>query len=436
MMRNPPREPSSLRTLLLAMLMILAASSACPQEILSTLAGSPLQSGSIDGTNTEVRFNDPAGLAVDPFGNIYIADSRNHTIRRIRTNGVVATFAGTAGQASSLNGMGTGARFDSPSGVAADRSGTVYVADTGNHTIRRISSNGLVSTLAGLAATAGFTDGPASLARFNSPLGIAVDDHGAIFVADTGNHTIRRISNGVVTTLAGSAGEWGTQDGLGLVARFNGPIGLVVGPDRDLFVSDANNYTIRRVSTAGVVTTIAGLADVDGCVDGVGTVARFCKPAGLALDLYGTLYVADSYNHVIRKITPAGNVATIAGAPGRDGSTDGANGRGRFFNPYGLAFDALGNLVITDTYNETIRSLLVPIQIFATKAASGQVRLAWSSLSGQYYQVQFKDSLDDDAPWQDLGGVLLGTSSEPSVFLDNLPPVPSQRYYRVRLLAP
>jgi streptogramin lyase len=233
---------------------------------------------------------------------------------------MVTTLAGSAGSAGSVDGMGSAARFDTPSGITVAGDGTIFVADAGNHTIREISAAGMVTTLAGSAGSAGSVDGMGSAARFDTPSGITVAGDGTIFVADAGNHTIREISAaGMVTTLAGNAGSSGAVDGMGSVARFYSPRGIAVGDDGIILVADAGNHTIREVSAAGMVTTLAGNAGSSGAVDGTGSAARFDTPGGITVTSDGTIYVADTYNHTIRA------AATIC-CEGRVGDANGQGG--------------------------------------------------------------------------------------------------------------
>lgn len=324
--------------------------------VISTLAGQVATTGLVDGTGTAARFNNPQSIAVDALGNIYVADSSSQTIRKVTSAGVVTTLAGQPGVAGSADGTGSAARFNGPSGVAVDGNGNVYVADTFNHTIRVITPAGVVTTVAGLANVAGFADGAVATARFSYPFGVGVDNFGGIYVADTGNHTIRRFSiNGFVTTMAGLAATQGSADGTGTVARFNSPRGLVVDAGGQVFVADVINHTIRKITQANVVTTVAGTAGLFGTADGTGSVARFNQPSGLTVDTVGNLYVTDTFNHTIRKITSAGVVTTLAGLAGTSGSADGLGSVARFNQPYGITVDAAGNLFIADTQNQTIR---------------------------------------------------------------------------------
>ncbi|NBV22159.1 MAG: hypothetical protein EBS05_09610 [Proteobacteria bacterium] len=425
------KAPSPLRSagaLHIALLLFLAFSLPA-QDSVRTLAGSPESPGTADGPNTTARFNDPAGLAIAADGTIFVADNNNHAIRRIGTNGVVTTFAGRPGTPGSADGASSIARFDSPTSLALGPDGALYVADTGNHTIRGVTTNGVVTTLAGSAGLADYVDGTGPVARFNQPLGIAVATDGSVFVADSGNHLIRHIdTNGLVSILAGNPETFGSADGTGTNAFFNSPIGLALAPDGSLFVSDANNFSIRRVTAAGLVFTVAGAAGLDGAVDGPANLARFGNPAELALAPNGTLYVADAAHHTIRRLTPDGQVSTIAGLVGADGAVDGANGVARFFNPYGLAIAPRGHLIVADTYNQTVRELLAPYTVGVSAGGTARV-ISWEAVAGHRYQVQFRGRVPAGA-WLNLGAAITADSPT-AVQIDATIVSPGTRYYRI-----
>ncbi|HEX7706254.1 MAG TPA: NHL repeat-containing protein, partial [Thermoanaerobaculia bacterium] len=339
-----------------------------PPYTFTHFAGSTGGPGWFDGTGSAGRFSVPSGVATDGSGNVYVADYYNHTIRRITPAGAVTTLAGLAGNAESADGTGSAARFRYPTGVATDGSGNVYVADQGNHTIRKITPTGMVTTLAGLAESWGSADGTGSSARFHGPTDVATDGSGNVYVADYNSQTIRKVTPaGVVTTLAGLAGGGGSADGTGSAARFNYPSGVATDGSGNVYVADPSNQTIRKITPAGVVTTLAGLAGTSGSADGSGSAARFYGPSGVATDGSGNVYVADYRNHTIRKVTPAGTVTTLAGLAGTSGSADGSGSGARFNGPISVATDGSGNVYVADPFNQTIRKV-TPAGVVTTLA--------------------------------------------------------------------
>jgi sugar lactone lactonase YvrE len=361
------------------LLMCVTGSRSQPLPI-NTLAGNATQ-GSADGTGSDARFNLPVGVTVDSAGNVYVADTLNSTVRKITPAGAVSTFAGLAGNFGSADGAGTNAQFYGPQGIAADSAGFLYVADTANATIRRISPAGAVSLFAGAADNFNSFDGTGTNASFYHPEGLAVDGAGNVYVADTWNHTIRKITPaGAVSTLAGLAENPGTADGTNSKARFNRPAGIALDSATNLFVTDFLNHTIRKITPGGTVSTIAGLAGAWGSADGTNSAARFFQPQGIYAADAATLFVVDSGSQTLRKLSASGTnwvVSTVAGLPGTAGSADGTGPAAQFYFPAGVALDGAGYLYIGDSANNTIRTTRVVPPLLQYSIAANQLVLTW-----------------------------------------------------------
>jgi sugar lactone lactonase YvrE len=318
-------------------------------QFVCSFAGSGTN-GFANGTGNSAVFSSLSQIAIDNSGNIYIADSGNHRIRKITSSGVVSTLAGS-GVAGFANGTSSVAKFWNPSGVAVDSNGNVYVADTSNHLIRKITTSGVVSTFAGTGSS-GYADG--TIAQFNTPLGLAVDTNGNVYVADQQNYRVRKITPaGVVSTLAGS-GINGFADGIGTAAKFSLFEHIAVDAAGNIYVADDYNNRIRKITSTGTVTTIAG-SGASGYSDGIGTSAVFANPIGISVDASGVIYVSDFENHKIRKILPSGVVSTLAGST--FGYADGNGSSAKFYYPFGIAVDLSGNVFVADSENYRVRKI-------------------------------------------------------------------------------
>ncbi|MEY4489615.1 MAG: hypothetical protein RIQ79_2123, partial [Verrucomicrobiota bacterium] len=345
--------------------------------VVTTIAGSAGTAGSTDATGTSARFDQPKGLALDGAGYLYISEANACRVRRLQiSNNQVTTLAGAYTTPGSLDATGTAARFNQPSGIAYDSAGArLLVTDALNAQLRALNVSTLaVTTLAGPPISKGSVDGTRAAARFRGPRHVARDNAGNLYIADRDNHTLRKITSaGVVTTLAGLAGTAGTVDATGSAARFNQPVGVAVTGDGSLiYVSEASGQVVRQVTSTSVVTTLAGGVGAAGAVNGTGTAARFDQPAGLALDVAGNVYVADFGNHAIRRITPAGVVSTFAGTLHSSGSADGDGATlARFQSPFGVACDASGNVYVADSYNQTIRKITASAVVSTYAGSAG-----------------------------------------------------------------
>ncbi|HJW44544.1 MAG TPA: hypothetical protein VJ463_08805 [Geothrix sp.] len=325
-----------------------------PDGVVSTYAGIMGEQGATDGSLTQARFTLPWGLAADPAGNLFVSDIATNTIRKISPAGQVSTFAGTTGQSGNKDGNGLTASFDHPSGLACDASGSVFVADENNHTIRRISSDGVVSTFAGSPGVLGSTDGQGAAARFTYPTALAVGPSGSIYVADSGSATVRKITPaGEVSTLAGDARYPGDKDDVGSAAQFNRITGIACDSTETIYVTTASG-TVRAITSTGAVSTLGGSAHVYGHRDGARAAAGFENLGPIAVGMSGSLIVGDAY--CLRKISPAGEVVTLAGIPGTSGSWDGPLGVARFSGPETMAMNAAGDLFVYDAAG-TIRQI-------------------------------------------------------------------------------
>jgi DNA-binding beta-propeller fold protein YncE len=345
--------PKGARRCLCGLLALAGALSASAQAVysspyvISTLAGAGfVYSGYLDGTGTAAQFNSPYGVAVDSGGNVYVADSANFVIRKITSGGVVTTLAGHAGVSGTADGTGTAAQFGSIRGIASDGSGNLYVTDTTYGTVRKVViASGSVSTFV-----------PAS-AGLSQPIGVAVDtSSGNVYIADSGNYVVRKVtSGGSVSILAGSVGNSGGTDGTGSGARFSYPTGVGVGSGGNVYVADFQGNTVRKITSAGAVTTFAGVFGDSGVVDGPVSGAVLNHPYGIAIDSAGDIFMTDNAN-LVREISAAGTVSTLAGQQGVFGSLNGTGANAWFNSPTGIATNSSGTVIyVSDTINNMIR---------------------------------------------------------------------------------
>ncbi|MBL3528829.1 MAG: hypothetical protein JMN27_14945 [gamma proteobacterium endosymbiont of Lamellibrachia anaximandri] len=335
-------------------------------NIVSTHAGTG-EPGDTDGNITTASFNAPSGFFVDTDGSLYIGDSGNNKIRKISPDGIVSTVAGT-GELGFNNGPINTATFASPAFFGKDSSGDSYIIEGPGHHIRKISAGGIVTTFAGTTGVAGYFDGVGETALFNNPNSLAIDSNDNVFVSDAGNNRIRKISpDGTVTTFAGN-GTAGFADGHRLSAQFDYPAGVAVDKFDNIYIADYQNNRVRKIK-AGTdsVITIAGNGS-NGVVDGYSPVAEFGSLSDIFVDDAGNIYVTEYFTRVVRKLTPVGNdsyeVSTIADAFTEDaGYQDGPGSIARFHNPSDVGVDSKGNIFVTDHADHRIRKISTVIQL-------------------------------------------------------------------------
>jgi hypothetical protein len=405
----------------------------------------------------------PSGIAVDSANKLYMTDT-NNTIWELQpagTNWTVTILAGLAGDGylnyGTNDGTGSAAQFKFPQGIAVDSATNIYVADTFNHTIRKISFmkppigplEWMVTTLAGLGGSNGTNDGTGSAARFDYPTGIAVDKAGNLYVADSGNDTIRQVTpvgtNWMVTTLAGLADVSGTNDGMGSGARFNSPFGVVVDGAINLYVTDSGNDTIRKMTLIGtnwMVTTLAGTAGISGNADGMGSNALFYHPTSIAADGMTNIYITDSGNYIIRKIASSGVVTTLAGHPHDPLAFYDENGTGSaagFEGLKGVTVDTNGNVYVADMFDFFIRKGYpenVPAVINSSGTGFGftnsQFGFTLTAPAGQLVVVETSTDLLNWLPIWTNAFPGVGTAESSLVFSDPQSDVYSNRFYRAR----
>jgi sugar lactone lactonase YvrE len=375
------------------------------------------------GTQTALAsgFQNPVGICVAPIGTLaagtlYVGDEFGYTVSAVSSSGVLTVLAGTGGQYGGVDGTGAAARFYSPTGMTIDGMGTIFLADPGNNDLRKITSAGVVTTFAGAPALTGDVDDTGAAARFSAPAGLATDTNGDLYVGDVGNAAIRKVTpagvvahalpagvkiglpqtltidtagnfyvssrsaiarvspSGTITTIAGDPnGQSGYMDGTGPAARFNSPAGIALDAAGNLYVADAGNFVIRKVTPGGAVTTLAGQPGVAGQSDGIGSAAQFTLPGVIAIDDAGNLYLTDG--HALRTINPDATVTTLAGSQ-TSGNADGTGAAAKFNSPYGLALRVGGSLYVSDTFNHEIRKVTVAGVVTTIAGAPGRTGVA------------------------------------------------------------
>jgi sugar lactone lactonase YvrE len=404
-----------------------------------------LEPGYSNAIGSQAMFHLPSGMAVDNAGTVYVADYENSVVRTITRAGVVSTLTGWEVDGPGVPIGGRPAQFYEPIGLAGDAAGNLYLASLDN-TIRKLTwmgTNWHVSMIAGAHDIYGSADGMGSLARFSQPFAIASDPSTNLYVTDVGNSTIRKLTpvgtDWYVSTLAGTPGISGVNDGTNGDAQFTFPRGIAVDALGNVFVADLGNQAIRRVTPAGVVTTIAGSRANIGSADGFGNVAQFLYPSWVAADHPGTVYVADHYNSAIRKLTQVGTnwlVTTVAGLSGHEGHADGTGSRAQFVFPNSMALDGLGNLYVADEFNIIRKGWAAdvsPVIVMEQPIMTGQeVRLDFTLATGAADSFALMQSGLPSGPWTTAPAAL--TTNVPGLSFRFAAPLTESgdRYFRVR----
>jgi PKD domain/RTX calcium-binding nonapeptide repeat (4 copies)/NHL repeat len=366
---------------------ITTVSAASGTDTITTLAGTGVAGFSGDtGQASAAQLNSPRDVAADAAGNVYIADRTNNRVRKVSPAGVITTFAGTGVLGfSGDTGQASAAQLNRPEGVAVDAAGNVYIADSSNHRVRKVDTAGVITTFAGTGVP-GFSGdtGQASAAQLNFPIGVAADGAGNVYIGDTDNHRVRKVSPaGVITTLAGTGVAGFSGDtGQASAAQLDSPRGVAVDGAGNVYIGDFFNHRVRKVNPAGVITTLAGTGVPGFSGDtGQASAAQLRFPRDVAADAAGNVYIADGDNHRVRKVDPAGVITTLAGTgvQGFSGDT-GQAALAQLRSPRGVAADPIGTVYIADTNNHRVRkvSAVAPTAAFSANPTSGNAPLTVS----------------------------------------------------------
>ncbi|MEV5137457.1 RICIN domain-containing protein [Streptomyces syringium] len=368
---------------------------------ISTVAGTGTAGFSGDnGPAVSAQMRHPYGIVVDSTGALYISEYNNHRVRKITTDGKISTIAGTGTKGFSGDcGPATAAQLNRPREVAMDSAGAIYIADSDNHRVRKITADGKICTVAGTGA-AGFggDGGPATAAQLDGPYGVAVDSTGTLYVAEYGNHRVRKITtDGKISTVAGTGTAGSDGDGGPAVsAKLNRPRGVAVGRAGDLYISDSENHRVRRITADGKISTIVGTGAAGfGGDGGPATAAQLDRPFEVAVDSTGTLYIPDIRNHRVRRVATDGKISTVVGTGAKGfGGDGGPAASAQLNNPIGVAVDRANSLYIADHANHRVRKVTLPKR--AGLPESGTV-VSWANVRSRLRMAVQRESTKDGA---------------------------------------
>ena len=431
-----------MKKLLLPMLTAIVFATNLNAQIITTFAGNGIHGYCGDnGAATSACLNDSFGgqITVDAAGNIFIADADNNRIRKVNTSGVISTIAGNGiGGYSGDGGPATSASLSTPIGVAVDGLGNIYIADFVNNRIRKVDTSGVISTIAGNGDLGYSGDGgPATSASLRNPIGIAVDALGNIYIADHANVRIRKVdTNGVISTIAGN-GNWSYSGdgGAATNASLWNPTGVTVDALGNIFIADGN---IRKVDTSGVISTVAGNSNYGYSGDGGAATSASLDAEGVILDAFGNIFIADAGNNRIRKVDTSGVISTIAGNGTQGFSGDGgAATSASLNNPTGIAVDAKGNIYLADNGNSRVRkvyygTLPIKFSYFTAIANNNNIQTTWrTSTEPNTSHFIIQHSIDGNS-FIDIGTVkAIGSGANGYSFTDTHP-TNGINYYRLK----
>ena len=361
------------KTILLSLLIFSIFTTPTKAQLIYTSSGNGIAGYIGDGGSPRgAELRSPAGITADDSGSIYIADQGNNVIRKVTTTGIISTYAGTGVAAySGDSGLATAAALNSPTGVTIDGRGNLYIADKGNNCIRKITTAGIILTVAGNGSP-GYSGngGPAIAAQLNAPSGVAIDGVGNLYIADYANNVVRKVdTSGIISLYAGTGTPGYTGDGFAAtLAMLNSPVGIAVDAAGDLFIADNGNHVVRKVNLSGIISTVAGTGTLGNSGDGgLATAALLNAPYGIALDASGNIYISDQGNQRIRRINTIGVISNYAGKGIMGYSGDDSSSYFAEFNsPEGIVFDGTGSLFVADNGNNVIRIITTEVAPFFT----------------------------------------------------------------------
>ncbi|MCX6396057.1 MAG: PxKF domain-containing protein [Propionibacteriales bacterium] len=338
-----------------------AANAATDDYALLFVAGTGTAGAPTAGPATSSNLFNPYGVAVDGSGNVYIADTVNNRVEKVTPGGQLSVIAGTGDTGAPTEGPATSSNLDLPIGVAVDGSGNVYIADYGNNRVEQVTPGGQLSVIAGTSSQGAPTAGPATSSNLNSPAGVAVDGSGNVYIADQGNHRVEQVTpGGQLSVIAGTGVAGAPTAGPATSSNLDNPTGVVVDGTGNVYIADGRNNQVEKVTPGGQLSVIAGTGAAGAPTAGPATSSNLRTPFGVAVDGSGNVYIADTSNHRVEKVTPGGQLSVIAGTGAAGAPTAGPATSSNLSYPTGVAVDGTGNVYIADFGNHRVEKLVAP----------------------------------------------------------------------------